>query len=90
MAALEAVGLADRAGLKPHQLSGGERQRVAIARVMASQPRIVFADEPTGALDLNAGQVVLDWLRRLTEQGTTSSWSPTTSRPPPGPTPWRS
>ena len=71
MAALEAVGLADRAGLKPHQLSGGERQRVAIARVMASQPRIVFADEPTGALDLNAGQVVLDWLRRLTEQGTT-------------------
>ena len=71
VAALEAVGLADRAGLKPHQLSGGERQRVAIARVMASQPRIVFADEPTGALDLNAGQVVLDWLRRLTEQGTT-------------------
>ena len=71
VAALEAVGLADRAGLKPHQLSGGERQRVAIARVMASQPRIVFADEPTGALDLSAGQVVLDWLRRLTEQGTT-------------------
>ena len=71
LAALEAVDLADRAGLKPHQLSGGERQRVAIARVMASQPRIVFADEPTGALDLNAGQVVLDWLRRLTEQGTT-------------------
>ena len=62
--ALDAVGLAHRAGLKPHQLSGGERQRVAIARVMASRPRIVFADEPTGALDL-------DWLRRLTEQGTT-------------------
>ena len=71
VAALEAVGLADRAGLKPHQLSGGERQRVAIARVMASQPRIVFADEPTGALDLSAGQVVLDWLRRLAEQGAT-------------------
>ena len=71
VAALEAVGLADRAGLTPHQLSGGERQRVAIARVMASQPRIVFADEPTGALDLSAGQVVLDWLRRLAEQGAT-------------------
>ena len=71
VAALEAVGLADRAGLKPHQLSGGERQRVAIVRVMASQPRIVFADEPTGALDLSAGQVVLDWLRRLAEQGAT-------------------
>ena len=71
VAALEAVGLADRADLKPHQLSGGERQRVAIARVMASRPRIVFADEPTGALDLSAGQVVLTWLRRLAEQGTT-------------------
>ena len=71
VAALEAVGLAGRADLRPHQLSGGERQRVAIARVMATRPRIVFADEPTGALDLNAGQVVLDWLRRLAERGTT-------------------
>ncbi|ERH22783.1 ABC transporter, ATP-binding protein [Actinomyces johnsonii F0542] len=69
--ALDAVGLAHRAGLKPHQLSGGERQRVAIARVMASRPRIVFADEPTGALDLDSAALVLDWLRRLTEQGTT-------------------
>jgi len=70
-AALDAVGLAHRTGLKPHQLSGGERQRVAIARVMASRPRIVFADEPTGALDLSSAALVLDWLRRLTEQGTT-------------------
>ena len=69
--ALDAVGLAHRAGLKPHQLSGGERQRVAIARVMASRPRIVFADEPTGALDLDSAALVLDWLRRLTEQGAT-------------------
>ena len=69
--ALDAVGLAHRAGLKPHQLSGGERQRVAIARVMASRPQIIFADEPTGALDLDSAALVLDWLRRLTEQGTT-------------------
>ena len=70
-AALDAVGLRHRANLKPHQLSGGERQRVAIARVMASEPRIVFADEPTGALDLDSSGVVLDWLRRLASQGTT-------------------
>ena len=69
--ALEAVGLGHRTGLKPHQLSGGERQRVAIARVMASQPKIVFADEPTGALDIDATRIVLDWLRQLTQQGTT-------------------
>ena len=70
-AALDAVGLRHRANLKPHQLSGGERQRVAIARVMASEPRIVFADEPTGALDLDSTGVVLDWLRQLASQGTT-------------------
>lgn len=70
-AALDAVGLRHRANLKPHQLSGGERQRVAIARVMASEPRIVFADEPTGALDLDSTSVVLDWLRQLASQGTT-------------------
>ena len=69
--ALDAVGLRHRANLKPHQLSGGERQRVAIARVMASEPRIVFADEPTGALDLDSTGVVLDWLRQLASQGTT-------------------
>ena len=70
-AALDAVGLRHRANLKPHQLSGGERQRVASARVMASEPRIVFADEPTGALDLDSTGVVLDWLRQLASQGTT-------------------
>ena len=51
--------------------TGGERQRVAIARVMASQPRIVFADEPTGALDLDSTGLVLDWLRELASRGTT-------------------
>lgn len=70
-AALDAVDLRHRANLKPHQLSGGERQRVAIARVMASEPRIIFADEPTGALDLDSTGVVLDWLRQLASQGTT-------------------
>ena len=70
-AALDAVGLRRRANLKPHQLSGGERQRVAIARVMASEPRIVFADEPTGALDLDSSGIVLDWLRQLASRGTT-------------------
>ena len=70
-AALETVGLGHRANLKPHQLSGGERQRVAIARVMASQPMIVFADEPTGALDLDSTGLVLDWLRELASRGTT-------------------
>ena len=70
-AALDAVGLRHRANLKPHQLSGGERQRVAIARVMASEPRIVFADEPTGALDSGNSRVVLGALREMGEGGTT-------------------
>ncbi|WP_223906476.1 ABC transporter ATP-binding protein [Actinomyces capricornis] len=71
LAALARVGLEHRADLKPHQLSGGERQRVAIARVMASRPSLVFADEPTGALDLESGGVVLDWLGQLARQGAT-------------------
>lgn len=69
--ALKRVGIEDRAGLRPHQLSGGERQRVAIARVLASRPPIIFADEPTGALDQSAGEAVLDWLQLLASQGST-------------------
>ena len=64
--ALARVGLDAQARHLPHQMSGGERQRVAIARVLASRPDIVFADEPTAALDVGAAAVVLDWLAELT------------------------
>ena len=61
--ALAAVGLAEHGAKRPGQLSGGQQQRVAVARVLAAQPAVLFADEPTGALDSAAGGVVLDLLR---------------------------
>lgn len=69
--AMDRLGIQEHAGRRPDRLSGGERQRVAVARVVANRPRIVFADEPTGALDLASGQVVLDWLQALPAQGST-------------------
>lgn len=67
------VGLADRINYLPANLSGGQKQRVAIARALVSNPEIVFADEPTAALDKASGMAVVELLKKLgTERGTTT------------------
>ncbi len=66
---LESVGLGDRMDFLPGQLSGGQKQRVAIARAMINHPRILLADEPTGALDSRSGAQVMDLFDQLSRQG---------------------
>lgn len=68
MAAINAVGLTDKAGSKPSQLSGGESQRVAIARAMVKSPQIVLADEPTANLDAENSHRILQTMVRLNEE----------------------
>jgi putative ABC transport system ATP-binding protein len=67
--ALDMVGIAHLARHKPPRLSGGEQQRVAIARALVRQPRLLLADEPTGALDTETGNLVIDALLAATERG---------------------
>lgn len=68
---LDRVGLKDWATHLPSELSGGQKQRVAIARAMASKPKVLLADEPTGALDTTTSYEVMDLIQKINEEGKT-------------------
>ena len=69
--ALTKVGLGERVNFKPNQLSGGQKQRVALARALINHPRILLADEPTGALDQKSGKQVMELFEELNKEGVT-------------------
>jgi len=69
--ALKDMGLGDRLDFKPNQLSGGQCQRVAIARAVVGKPKLLLADEPTGALDTKSGQQIMEIFEKLNDAGTT-------------------
>ena len=71
MESLEKVGLKEKWRNMPNQLSGGQQQRVAIARALAGDPSLILADEPTGALDSRTSREVLDFLKKINEEGNT-------------------